>query len=324
MPNHDQKLWRLSSRRISPRSGKRDSRLGRWLRAAAVVLGLLVGRAGLHIAPHLYAAWITFLYPREESITFTRAVEPENYLGLGDGGVITVTNEIVNFESVDLRGFYFSDQAPNGWPVGTISVTVDGTPVLDFSYESGNSDEVYAGFTPHRWMLEVPQGDGSFSPANPVESSGGGARLVYTLLVQGQGSAYDGNHHGWAGWLASEPAGTAVFGYQYYTNTVNADFSGSPRLGLAPLAVSFTDLSAGDILTHTWDFGDGDSSTMPNPNHVYTMTGSYTVSLAVQNELDTDSMIRTDYIHVSDHIYPIFLPAIMRSCSSETCQGDLP
>ena len=32
-----------------------------------------------------------------------------------------------------------------------------------------------------------------------------------------------------------------------------------------------------DVLTWTWDFGDGNTSTAANPSHTYGMPGSYTV-----------------------------------------------
>ncbi|MBK9055508.1 MAG: PKD domain-containing protein [Chloroflexi bacterium] len=39
-----------------------------------------------------------------------------------------------------------------------------------------------------------------------------------------------------------------------------ASFSGSPTSGIAPLNVTFTNLSTGDFDTCAWDFGDGSSS----------------------------------------------------------------
>lgn len=49
------------------------------------------------------------------------------------------------------------------------------------------------------------------------------------------------------------------------------------------LAVDFTDASAttGSMVTWAWDFGDGNSSSVQNPSHVYAAPGTYTVCLAV-------------------------------------------
>ncbi|MEO1413528.1 MAG: PKD domain-containing protein, partial [Bacteroidota bacterium] len=47
--------------------------------------------------------------------------------------------------------------------------------------------------------------------------------------------------------------------------------------------VSFTNLSSGGD-SYLWEFGDGNSSTEVNPTHVYTMSGTYPVTLTVTNE----------------------------------------
>lgn len=48
------------------------------------------------------------------------------------------------------------------------------------------------------------------------------------------------------------------------------------------LTVSFIDLSVGAVQWH-WDFGDGNSSTLPHPQHTYAQPGAYQVTLAVTN-----------------------------------------
>lgn len=62
-----------------------------------------------------------------------------------------------------------------------------------------------------------------------------------------------------------------------------ASFEGSPTNGMAPLAVTFTDLSSGSITNRTWKFGDGQSLVTTNTtvNHIYACEGIYTVSLSV-------------------------------------------
>ena len=54
--------------------------------------------------------------------------------------------------------------------------------------------------------------------------------------------------------------------------------------GVAPLTVSFTDTSSGDGLTHIWAFGDGGTSTQPNPTYTYDDPGNYEVTLLVEND----------------------------------------
>jgi PKD repeat protein len=77
-----------------------------------------------------------------------------------------------------------------------------------------------------------------------------------------------------------------------------ADFSGSPTSGPAPLTVTFTDQSTGDITSWSWDFGDGGTSTDQNPTHTYTSTGYYTVSLMVSGPGGSDTETKINYITV--------------------------
>ena len=60
-----------------------------------------------------------------------------------------------------------------------------------------------------------------------------------------------------------------------------AAFSASPTRGPVPLSVQFTDQSTGQVTQWQWDFGDGQASTAPGPQHTYEVVGSYTVSLTV-------------------------------------------
>jgi PKD repeat protein len=53
--------------------------------------------------------------------------------------------------------------------------------------------------------------------------------------------------------------------------------------GISGATVSFTDLSDISATSWTWDFGDGNSSTLQNPVHAYVSGGNYTVCLTVSN-----------------------------------------
>jgi PKD repeat protein len=62
--------------------------------------------------------------------------------------------------------------------------------------------------------------------------------------------------------------------------------------------VNFTDQSTGEITSWLWDFGDGLTSTEQNPTHIYSDSGTYTVSLAVTDPEGSDTEIKNDYISV--------------------------
>jgi serine protease AprX len=84
-----------------------------------------------------------------------------------------------------------------------------------------------------------------------------------------------------------------------------ADFLGAPLSGDAPLTVSFTDLSKGEITNWAWDFGDSGTSILRNPSHTYAAAGDYTVSLTVTGPGGTDTEIKTAYIEVTEPQPPV-------------------
>jgi len=72
-----------------------------------------------------------------------------------------------------------------------------------------------------------------------------------------------------------------------------AGFTATRLRGEAPLTVQFTDTSTGaPPLTRAWDFGDGTSSTLQNPTHVFDHDSegarTYTVTLTVTNSDGSD------------------------------------
>jgi len=61
------------------------------------------------------------------------------------------------------------------------------------------------------------------------------------------------------------------------------DFDAGPWSGCPSHLVGFSNLSTTETSTsYVWDFGDGTTSTLVNPNHIYDMSGSYVVSLTME------------------------------------------
>jgi len=73
--------------------------------------------------------------------------------------------------------------------------------------------------------------------------------------------------------------------------TPDVDFEASVTEGRVPLAVQFTAQIEGTPVSCTWNFGDGRTSNDPNPVHVYTSRGTYSVMLTV-GFADGDSVTR--------------------------------
>ncbi|MBI4646468.1 MAG: PKD domain-containing protein, partial [Bacteroidia bacterium] len=68
-------------------------------------------------------------------------------------------------------------------------------------------------------------------------------------------------------------------------NEIQADFSYSVTSCNFPINISFENLSSGIGLTCLWYFGDGNSSTLSNPQHSYNIPGAYYVSLNITDEM---------------------------------------
>ncbi|HTG18295.1 MAG TPA: PKD domain-containing protein, partial [Blastocatellia bacterium] len=81
-----------------------------------------------------------------------------------------------------------------------------------------------------------------------------------------------------------------------------ADFAADRFAGVAPLTVQFADLSAGDATAWSWDFGDGATSTLQNPSHIFQNSGSFTVTLTTGNSGGQSTRTKTGYIAVKGTI----------------------
>ena len=75
-----------------------------------------------------------------------------------------------------------------------------------------------------------------------------------------------------------------------------------PRTGCAPLDRYFEISCSPEYNEYFWDFGDGTTSTESSQHHTYTETGAYTVKLKVTNSLGVDSVVKENYIHVSEEV----------------------
>ncbi|MAB78609.1 MAG: cell surface protein, partial [Planctomycetes bacterium] len=78
----------------------------------------------------------------------------------------------------------------------------------------------------------------------------------------------------------------------------SAEFSGAPRLGVAPHTVSFTNFSSGGATEHAWSFGDGETSDLVEPLHTFAAAGTYTVSLSCSGSGGSDTETKLGYITV--------------------------
>jgi len=125
------------------------------------------------------------------------------------------------------------------------------------------TDKSTGNISSYKWDF----GDGTTSteqnPSHTYQESG-----IYSvhLCVTGPGGSDEKTMESYIS-VASEPP--------------SADFIFYPAKGEMPLSVTLTDKSSGIITDYNWNFGDGYSSNEKNPEHTYSSTGVYSVSLTV-------------------------------------------
>lgn len=96
----------------------------------------------------------------------------------------------------------------------------------------------------------------------------------------------------------------AVISKTNYINTaggVNANFTVNQGTNCnLPAAISFTNSSTGTgVLSYSWNFGDGGTSTQANPTHNYTSAGNYTVTLITSNNNGCrDTLVKQNAVSV--------------------------
>ncbi|MBN1479284.1 PKD domain-containing protein [candidate division KSB1 bacterium] len=143
------------------------------------------------------------------------------------------------------------------------------------------TDQSTADITSWSWTF----GDGATSTAqNPSHSYANAGSYTVSLTVTGPGGSDT----------------ETKTNYVTVSTGPSAAFAGSPTSGNAPLTVSFTDQSTGSPTSWSWDFGDGGSSTVQNPSHIYDTEGTYTVELTVSNSCGSDIETKVNYISVSE------------------------
>lgn len=77
-------------------------------------------------------------------------------------------------------------------------------------------------------------------------------------------------------------------------------FTGTPTTGVAPLSVAFAGSTTGGTATsYAWNFGDGTTSTLQNPVHIYSAAGNYNVALTAAGSGGSNTVVRSNYVYVT-------------------------
>ncbi len=209
--------------------------------------------------------------------------KPYNYSwNFGDGGSSTKQNPsytysssgeyIVTFSVTDNKNDTSIDITTAKILGSDLDVDVGGpyygevdVPILFYSY-------VESGVPPYSYHWDF--GDGSTSEEqNPIhnysDTSPSAGFKVSLFVVSSDGK------NGWDQTRA----------YIISGDTLIADING-PYYGVVSETIQFFGIAFGGTSPYSfsWDFGDGNTSTMQNPDHIYTLGGEYTIILTVADD----------------------------------------
>ncbi len=99
------------------------------------------------------------------------------------------------------------------------------------------------------------------------------------------------------------------------TEAPDVDFAASDTESCDGI-IYFTDNSTNYPDAWSWDFGDGNTSTLQNPSHQYTADGNYTVTLTATNIIGSSTEVKTAYVTIGLPAAPAFAGTTM------ICEGE--
>lgn len=181
----------------------------------------------------------------------------------------------------------YSDQTTS-----TITISPAGAAFLVLNFSSfsleANYDYLYIYDGPNTSSPLIGTYTGSSLPSGgQIISSSGSVTLKFT---SDQGLNYSGFQMTW------ECSGAVMIPVADFQANETTTCSGT---------IQFNDISTNYPTSWVWKFGDGDSSLVKNPVHTYLANGDYTVTLKAKNSAGTNTIIKTNYIHVGTPAPPI-------------------
>jgi carboxypeptidase T len=291
---------------------------GDWGPFTAVFLSTTVGTPPDEMALEASPLAIPIVYG-EATVTAT--------LSLSDGTptpgwVVTFTTDLGSIDPPtavsDMDGHAVTTLYAGATP-GTAQVSADGAGLSagPVEVEFYVPDPPVAGFTSNSPVcVDVPvvfTNTSSGPPGVPTDylwafGDGVTSTLESPTHAYAAGGAYE------VSLTASNPGGDDT-----YTDTVEiigtpqAAFTFTPQFPAPGEIVYFTDQSTGDPLAWAWDFGDGGHASMQNPVYTYSVAGTYTVTLDVQNSCGWGAPAEQSiYVGVQPPQTYVYLPVLVR------------
>ena len=200
------------------------------------------------------------------------------YTSVGTYTVTLTATDAAGSDTVTETGYITVSLAV---PVASFSANItSGTKPLTVNFTDTSSN------SPTEWYWTF--GDGYTSSYQNVTHTYTGIG-TYTVTLTAYNSA--GSNETSASDYITVDTGVAI---------PEASFTADVLQGSAPLSVQFTDTSENSPTSWLWSFGDGGSSTLENPSHIYATSGTYTVKLTTANSAGSNTVTRSGYITVTE------------------------
>lgn len=200
--------------------------------------------------------------------------------------------------------------------------------IFETTYDGFDQDRIYRwGYLAVRFMFENHPSD---------------VKAMIAETRVGNWTAYKARLNTWLANYSTE--------FTAWTQTVTSSGGTTPPANVAPIAnangpysndintvINFSSVNSsdsdGNIVSYTWDFGDGTTSSVANPNHSYSSAGTYNVTLTVTDDggltatatastiitdvappTNSNELVNNDWLRIngsqgSQTIYTLTLPA---------------
>ncbi len=244
-------------------------------------------------------------------MVFVRGKDTSNAWGAISAGYLTISDEIPPPEYCSSNSTNQNDEWIAQVDIGTLSNSSGASPYTDYTAisvdlqkDSAVSVTLTPGFTgtvySEYWRVWIDlNADGDFTDAGENVFSGSGQSAIsgsftvpVTAITGSTRMRISMKYNAYA-----DPCGSFTYGeVEDYTVNLVDPVSGpqaSFSVSTDQLTATFTDTSTSSgstIVSRSWNFGDGNTSTAQNPVHTYAAGGTYTVTLTVEdNNTETDS-----------------------------------
>ncbi len=223
----------------------------------------------------------SFNYPPQvcagEPASFTNTSTPapvSSVWNFGDGATATTINATHSYSTPGVYLVKLINTYSGCTDSVTQSITVNSNPVADFSapvtskceppFTVNFQDLSTGGAVAWEWDF----GDGGTSSVqNPAHTYTSYGNFTVQLIVTNASGCRD----------------TLIRPDFIIVRRAQVSIPGLPARGCIPFSFNFNPIitSVDAVTSYSWDFGDGGSSTLPNPTYTYTTQGTYNVTLTI-------------------------------------------